>query len=209
MDCDLLIRKADMTRWTKQVYVQYHSQAHSESLPRGSIKRLAAPNFKSVQSLSSWNTTVIFRLISSFQGCIVTCVEQLRLCTSIVAGSFLSGQERWHKMKLTMRYANKAARKATLIVGECRVPVIVDAHEIINVRDRRSHYEGRLWSTEMPISASFESLDRPLSLVFPNGDTKVIRVFSRYPTQTNPPSTPDLWEFFEASFIAEDNVGKS
>ena len=108
-----------------------------------------------------------------------------------------------------MRYANKTARKAALIVGENAVPVIVDAHEIINIRDRRSHYEGRLWSTEMPISASFESLDRPLSLVFPNGDIKVVRVFSQHPTQTNPASNPGLWEFFEASFIAENNMGKS
>lgn len=118
----------------------------------------------------------------------------------------MPGQKRWNKIKLTMRYENKTARKATLIVGEYRVPVIVDAREIINMRDRRSHYEGRLWSSEMPISAFLEG---PLSLVFPNGDMKVIRVFSQHPTQTNLASNPGLWEFFEAFFIAEDNVGKS
>lgn len=108
-----------------------------------------------------------------------------------------------------MRYANKMARKAVLIVGESRIPVIVDAHEIINIRDRRSHYEGRLWSTEMPILASLKSLEGPLSLVFPGDEIKVIRVFSRYPTQTNPPSNPDLWGFFEAWFISENNMGKA
>ena len=107
-----------------------------------------------------------------------------------------------------MRYANKTARKATLIVGENRVPVIVDAHEIINIRDRRSHYEGRLWSTEMPILESLKSLEGPLPLVFSGGETRIIRVFSRYPTQTNPPSNPDLWEFFEAWFISENNIGE-
>ena len=105
-----------------------------------------------------------------------------------------------------MRYANKTARRATLTVGESHVPVIADTHEIINLRDRRGHYEGRLWSNEMPISASLEG---PLSLVFPNGDIKVIRVFSQRPTQTNPASNPGLWEFFEASFMAENNMGKN
>jgi hypothetical protein len=112
----------------------------------------------------------------------------------------------YDKMKLIMRYENKTARKATLIVGGYHVPVIVDTRETINIRDRRSHHEGRLWSSEMPISASLEG---PLSLVFPNGDTEVIRVFSQHPTQTNPASTPGLWEFFEAFFIAEDNVAKN
>ena len=86
------------------------------------------------------------------------------------------------------------------------MPVIVDAHEVINLRDRRGHYEGHLWSNEMPISASLEG---PLSLVFPNGDIEVIRVFSQRPTQTNPASNPGLWEFFEASFMAENNMGKN
>ena len=84
---------------------------------------------------------------------------------------------------MIMRYANRTTRKATLVIGESRVPVIVDAHEIIDLRDRRMHYEGRLWSDKMPISASLEG---PLSLVFPNGDIRVIRVFSQLPTQTNP-----------------------
>lgn len=107
---------------------------------------------------------------------------------------------------MTMRYANRTTRKAILVVGENRVPVVVDAHEVINLRDRRGYYEGRLWSNEMPISASLEG---PLSLVFPNGDIKAIRVFSQIPTQTNPASNPGLWEFFEASFMAESNMGKN
>jgi len=105
-----------------------------------------------------------------------------------------------------MRYANKMARKAILIVGGIYVPVIVDAREIINIRDRRGHYEGRLWSNEMPISAC---LGVPLSLVFSKGDTKVIRVFSQYQSQTNPASDPALWDFFEATFISNNNVGKN
>ena len=105
-----------------------------------------------------------------------------------------------------MRYANKTAIRATLLVGGSYIPVIVDAHEVINLRDRRGHYEGHLWSNGMPISASLQG---PLSLVFPNGDIKVIRVFSQRPTQTNPASNPGLWEFFEASFMAENNMGKN
>ena len=107
---------------------------------------------------------------------------------------------------MTMRYANRTTRKAILVVGENRVPVVVDAREVINIRDRRGYYEGHLWSNEMPISALLEG---PLSLVFPNGDVKVIRVFSQRPTQTNPASNPGLWEFFEASFMAESNMGKN
>ena len=102
-----------------------------------------------------------------------------------------------------MRYANRTTRKAILVVGDKHVPVIVDAHEVINIRDQRTHYEGRLWSREMPISAPIEG---PLSLIFPNGDIQIIRIFSQLPTQTNPSSTPDLWEFFEASFMAESNI---
>ena len=105
-----------------------------------------------------------------------------------------------------MRYANKTAIRAVLLVGGSYIPVIVDAHEVINLRDHRGHYEGRLWSNEMPVAASLEG---PLSLVFPDGETKVIRVFSQYPTQTNPSSNPNLWEFFEASFMAENNMGEN
>lgn len=107
---------------------------------------------------------------------------------------------------MTMRYANRTTRKAILVVGGNRIPVVVDAYEIINLRDRRGHYEGHFWSNEMPTSVS---LEEPLSLVFPNGDIKAIRVFSQLPTQTNPASNPSLWEFFEASFMAESNMSKN
>ena len=86
------------------------------------------------------------------------------------------------------------------------MPVIVDARETVNTRDRRGRYEGRLWSSEMPISAF---VDGPLSLVFPDGDMRAIRFSDQHPTKTNLSSNPGLWDFFEAFFIAEDNVGKS
>ena len=104
-----------------------------------------------------------------------------------------------------MRYAGKTAIKATLLVGESRIPVVVDAREVVNLRDRREHYEGFLWSTQMPISASFEG---SLSLVFPDGNTKTIRIFSQYPHMANPPSTPGLWDYFKAQFMSVDNVSE-
>lgn len=100
-----------------------------------------------------------------------------------------------------MRYASRTAIKATLQVGENPIPVVVDAREVVNLRDRRGHYKGYLWSTQMPVSASLEG---PLTLVFPSGETKVIRVFSQY--TVSPSSAPGLWEFFEASFISDSNV---
>ena len=105
----------------------------------------------------------------------------------------------------TMRYAGKTAIKATLLVGESRIPVVVDAREVVNLRDRRRHYEGFLWSTQMPISASLEG---SLSLIFPDGNSKLIRIFSQYPYMANPPSTPGLWDYFKAQFLSEDNLSK-
>jgi hypothetical protein len=104
-----------------------------------------------------------------------------------------------------MRYAGKTAIKANLFVDESRIPVIVDAREVVNLRDRRVSYEGFLWSTQMPISASLEG---SLSLIFPDGNVKAIRIFSQYPYMANPPSTPELWDYFKARFLSADNISK-
>ena len=104
-----------------------------------------------------------------------------------------------------MRYAGKTTIKATLLVGESHIPVVVDAREVVNLRDRRGHYEGFLWSTQMPISASLEG---SLSLVFPNGNMKAIRIFGQYPHMANPPSTPGLLDNFKAQFMSVDNISE-
>jgi len=104
-----------------------------------------------------------------------------------------------------MRYVSKTAIKAMLRIGENRIPVIVDAQAIVNLRDRRGHYEGFLWSTQMPISVPLEG---PLSLIFPDGNAKAIMIFSQYPQMGNPPSTPGLWDYFEAQFMSMDNISE-
>lgn len=104
-----------------------------------------------------------------------------------------------------MRYAGRAAIKATLLIGKNRIPVVVDAQEIVNLRDRRGHYEGFLWSTQMPVSAPLEG---SLSLIFPDGNTKAIRILSQYPQMANPPATPGLWDYFKAQFMSVDNISE-
>ena len=104
-----------------------------------------------------------------------------------------------------MRYASKTAIKATLLIGESHIPVVVDAYDVVNLRDRRGHYEGSLWSTQMPISASLEG---SLSLVFPGGEMKKIRIFSQYPSINNPACSPGFWDNFEARFMSADNLSK-
>ncbi len=107
-----------------------------------------------------------------------------------------------------MQYMNKFARKATLIIEDQKIPVIVEAYDILNLQDYRKHFEGHLWSTEMPISTSMNILNKGLSIIFNEGDIKVIRIISSIPTYSNPASENGKCAYFEAKFLAEENIGE-
>ena len=97
-----------------------------------------------------------------------------------------------------MRYGGKNVVRARLLVGGNDIPALVDASEVIDLRDRRGYYEGRLWSSQMPVSVCLEG---PLSLVFPDGHTEQIRILGRPPT--GGPRNGRVWQYFEASFISD------
>ena len=98
-----------------------------------------------------------------------------------------------------MRYTSKTTVKAELLYKDKCIPVLVDASRVVSLRDRRGHFEGRLWAIG---DFGLDILERkPLPLIFPSGDVETIKLLDR-----SIDCTPDGQIIFEAFFMSEKNI---
>lgn len=80
------------------------------------------------------------------------------------------------------------------------VPVEVDMVKVVDTRDRRGHYEGHLWSAQVPEAASLEGR---LLLLLPDGSEHPVRIVG---TSAEFVSNEDVPRgYFEARFLSDRN----
>ena len=98
-----------------------------------------------------------------------------------------------------MRYTSKTTVRAELLYKGKRIPVLVDASRVVDLRDHRGYFEGHLWAVGDFGLTVLET--KTLPLILPSGDVETIKLLDR-----SIDCTPDGQIIFKAFFMSAKNI---